>query len=687
MRLSAVGTGPVHALASAGSSAVVEAVLVGDPRVHTVRGREMVIAEARAEGVASGGGWVRVRVPVLVLARAAQWKGLLPGQRVRFSGRLALPLRGELLAAVILVRGPPEAIGRPPVWQRAAEAVRAALRRATDGLPAAERGVLPGMVTGDTSRMNSDLDQAFKDAGLSHLLVVSGENLAIVCGAVSGLCRFAGLGRRASAILAGGSVVAFVLVARPDPSVLRAAVMGAIGLLALYTGRQKQGLPVLCGAVLILVLVDPELARSYGFILSVCATAGLLLIAPRIEERLARRLPHRIAEVLAIAIGAELACAPVVVMLSGQICLVAVPANLLAEPAVVPATLLGALAAPLALVALPLAKLLVWPAGLAVAWIIGIARVAAAVPYGSVPWPDGLAGGALLAGAIAVAALVVRQARVRRIAAAVVAGVAVTALVAKFWLLGWPPKGWFMVVCDVGQGDGIVLSTGMPHRAVVVDAGPDPSLIDRCLSDLGIRTVQLLVLTHPHADHIGGVPGLRRGRKVEAALVSPLSAGEEARVLAEVPRVHDIPARLGDLSLTMLWPPDAGATVSTRDPGTMVNNASVVLLARWPGLSALLPGDVETEAQQGLADQIPQVNVLKVPHHGSNRQDPGFLGATRAAVAITSVGAHNDYGHPAAWTLGILDRLGMRVYRTDRDGDVAVIQTAHGPAVLTHHAA
>jgi competence protein ComEC len=153
-------------------------------------------------------------------------------------------------------------------------------------------------------------------------------------------------------------------------------------------------------------------------------------------------------------------------------------------------------------------------------------------------------------------------------------------------------------------------------------------------------------------------------------------------LLGDVPAVTALPEWLGGLSLTVLGPP-AGPTVSTHDPGTVVNNASVVLVARWPGLSALLPGDVETEAQQGLAGRIPPVDVLKVPHHGSSRQDPDFLAATHAGIAITSVGAHNDYGHPAAGTLALLARLGMRVFRTDRDGDVAIVRTSSGTAVLT----
>ena len=627
-----------------------------------------------------------MRVPVLVVAGVEGWRGLLPGQRVRFRARL-VPAGGELLAAVALVRGRPVLLGRPPALQRVAERVRAGLRAASDRLPADERAVLPGMVTGDTSRLDADLADEFKTAGLSHLLVVSGENLAIVAGAVLALARLAGLGRRGAAAVAVPAILGFVLVARPEPSVLRAAVMALIGLLALASGRPRAGIPALAAAVLVLVLADPELARSYGFVLSVLATAGLLLIAPWLAERLRRRLPRRPAEVLAIAIAAELACGPVIVMLSGEVSLVAIPANLLAEPAVVPATLLGALAACLSLPALPVARVVAVPAGLAVRWIVGVARVAASVPYGSLPWWPGLGGGLLLVAAALVLLVVVRQRVLRRVGGAILVGAAVAFFVVRTVGGGWPAQGWAFVACDVGQGDGLVLSTGVAHQAVVVDTGPDPQVMDRCLTGLGVRAVPLLVLTHPHADHIGGVPGVRHGRNVGAVLPSPLSAGEENRFLAGLgihPAAPGQGWQVGDLRLDVLGPATPGPLVSTRDPGTVVNNASVVLVARWPGLSALLPGDVETEAQELLASRVPAVDVLKVPHHGSARQDPAFLAATHARVAITSVGLHNDYGHPAPSTLAMLTRLGMRVYRTDHDGDVAVIPTSTGLTIRTH---
>lgn len=684
LRLGAVEGGPVRALARHGTAVRLAAVVTGDPktlvRTGDFRHRETILVPVRAE---AAGRW-QVRVPVLVLASDPAWKALLPSQRVRFTARLGPPRDGELLAAAALVRGPPERLGRPSVPQRWAGTLRARLRDAVCVLPADQRGVLPGLVEGDTSLLTPDLSDAFQTAGLTHLMAVSGENLSLVIAAVLTLGRFAGLGRRAGPLLAGAAILAFVVVARPSPSVLRATVMGGVALLAVVTGRERRGEPALCAAVLLLVLFAPDLARSYGFALSVLATAGILLLAPPLRDRLSRRLPGWLAAPLAVSAGAHVACAPVLAMLGTGVSLVAIPANLLAAPAVAPATLLGVLAAAVAPVSLPVARLLVRPAGLAVAWIAGVARVCARAPYATVGWPAGVTGAVLFVVAMVAALLLLRRAWARRVAAAVAAGVLVVALGVRCAYPGWPPHDWLFVACDVGQGDGLVLSAG-GGRAVVVDTGPDPRPMDRCLRDLRVGVIPLLVITHPHADHLDGVPGVLRGRAVGTVVISPDSAGEERRMFpGRTPRTTNLGDTwtAGPLILKVLAPL-VPAQVSTRDPGTEVNNASIVLLARWPGLTVLLCGDVEIEAQHELlAAGVPHADVLKVPHHGSSHQDPAFLAAVHARVAITSVGADNDYGHPAPSTMAILARLGQRIYRTDRDGDVAVVRTRSGPAVV-----
>jgi competence protein ComEC len=687
VRLSAVGSGPLRELATGGAQVSLEAVITADPRSRQARGGRVVTVRVRAESVL-GPRPVDVRVPVLVLAHgrwAPMWEGLLPSQRVRLTARLAPPRRPELLAAVALVRGPPAVLSGPSAVQRAAGAVRAKLREATDDLPPAQRGVLPGMVVGDTTRLDPGIADDFKAAGLTHVLVVSGANLGLIISAVLAITRAAGLGRRSGPPIAALAVLAFVVVARPEPSVLRALVMGLIGLLALAGGRRRHGVPALATAVLVLVLIDPELARSYGFALSVLATAGLLVLAPPWRERLSRRMPRPVAEVLAIAAAAQVACAPVLVMLTGELSLVSIAANLLVAPAIPVATLLGALAAAVAPLAMPIARLVVRPAGLAAGWIVMVARNAAGVPHATLQWRDGLLGAVSLLLVMAAVVLVLRRRRLRRIGAAVCAGLLVTAVVMRIVLPGWPPRGWLFVACDVGQGDALVLATGR-GRAVVVDAGPAPGLVDRCLRDLGVTEVQMLVLTHPHADHVDGVPGILRHRTLGTVLPSPLSAGEERRLtpgLTVRPAAPGQSWAAGPLSLAVLAPSETGPHVSGRDPGSAVNNASVVLVARLHGLSLLLTGDIETDAQRALTASVPPVDVFKVPHHGSSRQDRDFVAASRARIAIISVGAANTYGHPAPRTLALLRSLGMHGYRTDLDGDIAVLKTGGRTAVVT----
>ncbi|NKZ05032.1 ComEC/Rec2 family competence protein [Actinomadura latina] len=682
LRTTAVAAGPVHDLARGRRFATAEAVVTGDPQAKTGHPRPMIIIRARAEAVRR----VKVRVPVLLIAGDPRWLRLIPSQRVRLRGRFVPPKGAGLLSAVVIVQGPPAVLGPPSTPQRAAEHVRAGLRAAVDRQPPDRRGVLPGMVVGDTSRLDPALAEDFRTAGLTHLLVVSGANLAIVIGAVLGLCRLAGLGRRRAPPVAVLAVLAFVVVARPEPSVLRAAVMGMIGLLALLTGRERQGLPALAAAVLLLVLIDPELARSYGFALSVLATAGLLVLAPPWRERLARRLPGPIADALAVTAAAEVAVAPVLVMLSGEVGVVSVFANLLAAPAVAPATLLGALGAVTALVSLPLARLIVWPAGLAVGWIIWVARTAAALPYATLPWTGGALGAATLLAAAAVAFLILRSGRLRLIAAAAMAGVLAGVIALRAMAPGWPPPGWQMVACDVGQGDALVLAAG-PGQAVVVDTGPDPAPVDGCLRRLRVSDVPLLVLTHPHADHINGTSGVRHHRTVHEVLTTPLTSGREARYTSGLRTRHAEPGqqwRIGELTLSILAPLGAHP-LSPEDDGTTVNNASIVLVARKPGFSALLAGDIETDAQRALAAAVPHVQVLKIPHHGSRSQDPSFLAAAHASISLISVGEHNDYGHPSPATLTLLHQLHTQIHRTDREGDIAIVRTATSITTVPRH--
>jgi competence protein ComEC len=675
-------TGPVAGAARAQSAVTVEGVLVDDPREvppkqDVLAFRPLVAARIRVEQLEWAGRSYRVRQPVLVLTSEDGWLGLLPSQHVRVEGRLKDPGPGSDVAAVMSARAPTTR-GDPSVVQRVAGRLRSGLLRATSGLPHDERGLLPGLVDGDTSRLDPQLKDDFRLVGLTHLVAVSGTNVAVVLAAALLVCGWLGVPRRARAPVAGLVLLGFVILARPSPSVLRAAAMGVIALLALATGSRRQAMPALCAAVLGLVLLSPDLAAQPGFALSTLATAGLLVVAPVWRERLARRLPEWLAEALAVPAAAQLACTPVVVALSGQLGLLAVPANLLAVPAVAPATVLGVLAALVAPVWLPAAKAVAWAAWLPTHWLVVVAHVGARQPGAGVSIPSGWTGTAIAFVLIGSGALVLRSPRLRRGVAAGAVGSLVAVLVLVAVRPGWPPRGWVLASCDVGQGDGFVVRVA-PTSAVVVDVGPDPEPIDRCLRRLGIRKVPLLVLTHLHADHVEGVPGLLRGRQVGAVEIGPLDepAVERARLMGWLAarEVDVIRARIGETRTAggVRWTVlDATARHGTdSDP----NNSSIVLRLETHGIRVLFAGDLENDAQRELLDRGADLRaeVLKVPHHGSRKQDLAFLDAVRAQVALTPVGAGNPYGHPAAETLKHLEEGGARTYRSDLDGDVAVV--------------
>jgi competence protein ComEC len=471
--------------------------------------------------------------------------------------------------------------------------------------------------------------------------------------------------------------------------------MGAIGLIGLAAGRPRDALPALAAGVVVLVVADPELAGDVGFALSVLATSGLLLLAPTWRDALRRRgWPAGVAEALAVPAAAQVACGPVVAGLSGSVSLVAVPANLLAVPAIAPATLLGIAAAVLSPV---------WPAGAEFAawlghwparWLVLVATTGAAVPAGAVPWPGGVIG-ALLLGVLTVLLLIAaRRPLVRKLVAVLTLGGILGALPVRLVASGWPPAGWLVVACAVGQGDAVVLPAGA-GRAVVVDAGPEPNAVDRCLRRLGIRQVTLFVVSHFHADHIGGIAGLFRGRTV-AGVITPEWPEPPAGRAAVREQAADVRAPLvtagpgwryatGGLELTVLGPVEPMRGTSS-DP----NNNSLVLRARVGNHSVLLAGDAETEEQQAmlthLGERVMRANVLKVAHHGSAYQEPRFVDAVDPEVALVSVGVDNDYGHPNGPLLDRLARGGARVLRTDLSGDLAAVATHRGLAVVTRGA-
>ncbi|WP_248123171.1 ComEC/Rec2 family competence protein [Micrococcus lacusdianchii] len=605
------------------------------------------------------------------------------------------------------------------------DALRAALRHAAaDGVGTAPQ-LIPGLVLGDRTAQSPELDQAMKDAGLSHLSAVSGANCALLMGAVTLLLRTLRLPRAAVTAAALGSLAVFVVIVGPEPSVLRAAVMGGLGALAVFLGRGRQAFSLLSAGGTVLLVAAPSLAGEVAFHLSLAATAGIVLAAAPadgwLHGHLVRVLPdvpaRWLSSSLAVTVAAHLACQPILLAMTGTVSTWSVPANLVAAPAVAPVTVLGTLAAAVVLPAPALAGALVaviqWPA----AWIGAVALTAADVPGAVRPWPGGALGlslGVLLTVATLAGFRLVLvlertpRAPVRRVgrsappardrlpAGGVLTGVLVTAALGTGAAVvvprpaGVTPEGWALAFCDVGQGDMAVFRSG-PASAVVVDAGPDPDAARRCLEDLHVEQVDALLVTHLHADHAAGAAGLSGGLAPaevrHGAWSGSGGAGREEPGMP--PPVGSVPLATGQAGAAGRTGWEVRWEVLLADPRAAEHNdASAQLLVTVEGdggaVRTLVTGDLEETAsaawaagRRSDASPPPRVDVLKVAHHGARNGGLDVPEAVGARLHVVSVGADNDYGHPHPVTISGLERLGP-VARTDLHGTLALVPASDG---------
>ncbi|HEV7623099.1 MAG TPA: ComEC/Rec2 family competence protein [Amnibacterium sp.] len=629
--------------------------------------------------------------PLVVFADRLPTAAQAPGTSVAVDLVLRRASPDDVVALTAVTRGRVRIVARADPVQRAAQGVRAGLVRRAAGLAGDGGALLPGLAIGDTSRVSQSLDQAMKDASLSHLTAVSGANCAVVTVAVLGIATLVRLPRWARGLTAAVALAGFVVLVTPQPSVLRAAVMAAVALACLVSGRRAAGTPALAVAVLVLLLGDPWLARSPGFLLSALATGGLLLLTRPIADRLSRVLPPGLALALAVPIAAQLACEPVLVLLQPTVPLAGVLANLAAEPAAPVVTVLGLLACLLLPVVPPLGSGLALLAWLPAAWIAAVARTAAGMP--AVPWPVGAAGGLLAVALLALLLLAAGRSVRRPVRMAAAAGALLALVLGAGVLAGaavarsvGPPAEWEIAGCDVGQGDAFVLNGGGGHFALV-DTGRRPAPIRACLGRLGVSRIDLLVLTHWDVDHVGASRAI--ADRVATAFVGPSDGfaadslrGAVAGSGARVVQVHrGEQTRVGRLRIEVLWPEDPLGAVQ---PG---NPASITLLVTGR-IRSLFTGDLGEDAQNALlaAGRLPHVDVLKVAHHGSADQSPAFYAETDAAVGLMGVGAHNDYHHPTGRLLRILREDGIAPFRTDQDGLLLVARAAEGGlTVWTEH--
>jgi competence protein ComEC len=494
------------------------------------------------------------------------------------------------------------------------------------------------------------------------------------------LCRGGRVFRVAVALLA---LAGFVVLVTPQPSVIRAAAMAGVALTALLLGRPRAGLSVLLLAVTVLLLADPYLAAAPGFALSAAATAGLIVLAPPLARGLARRMPRPLALAIAVPLSAQLACGPIIALFAEQQSLVSVLANLLAGAASPIATVLGLLAC-LAMPLPPLADLFAAAAWLPSAWIAQTAMTTAALPLATIETPAGV-GTALVVGALS-AGTFWMIAPHRPLGApwrAIVGGVLALVIGAG---AGWGivtgpvallqrPADWTIALCDVGQGDAtLVRSAG---RAMLIDTGPEPESLRRCLDELGIARLDVLVLTHFDRDHAGGVDVV--AGRADVVLHGPVGRPAHQRRLDRleaggadvVQAAAGMTGRLGEADWRVLWP-------RRNERGFLPGNEVGVVLQIEGGSvpRSLFLSDLSGAAQGALRRlaRPHDESVVKVAHHGSADQDPQLYADLDPALALISVGEGNDYGHPRAPTLEMLRALGAGILRTDQRGTILVTQ-------------
>ncbi len=646
-------------------NATVTAEVVTDPSKTSTGSYSFI---ARAVLVNNSSIHYKLRVPIRVMTSDQSVTQLLPGQRFSAQGRIVASKEARV-AALVVIKDDINIQTQPSHWASALGAIRLGLRSLSgDGDAGA---LIPGMVLGDTSKQSSDFKNSMKRSGLTHLVAVSGANFALVSAFVLWMMQFLFARMKFRLTATAISLIAFIALVRPSPSVLRAAAMAAVLLIAQGTKRGRDSLPALGFAMAAVVIVDPWQARDAGFALSVLATAGLLLFAPVLIEKMRTRMPEKLAQALAPPIAAIVFCSPIIVALSGYLAPMSVIANLLAAPFVAPITIVGFIAALFSPIAPLLSTILMWfirfPAGA----IALIADWASSFPV--LTLRTGKIGFLIVASFTLISWLLKKWLKQIIIFTLVV-------LISITWLQRWPGGDWQVANCDIGQGDSMVINLGN-HRGLVIDVGPDPVAEDRCLKALGINEIPLLILSHFHADHVAGLPGALKNRTVGQVWVSVNSAPLVESAMAQsalkgvemIKAVRGMSSKLGPLTIKVLWP-TLSATSFAEMPGdgSQINNSSIATLITGDAFSIFAGGDIEPPVQEILVKDVGPVDIYKVSHHGSRYQDLAFMAALHPRISIISVGAGNTYGHPAVQTLDALARLGSEVVRTDIDGAIAV---------------
>ena len=644
------------------------------PKVIGSRFRsKSMTALASVSSVSIDGEVKLIRLPVRITS--SKYIDLIPGEKFAVKG-VAFPTAERRVAALIAATGDFERLSQANYLQRISGKIRDSFRETAKSVGGSGGALIPGLVIGDTSLEEPNFVVEMRRVGLSHLTAVSGANFAIIAAFLLWLSQWVFKRVRSRLILTSLVLVGFIFLVRPSPSVLRASVMCAVILIAKARGVKADSVPSLGLAISFLILMDPFQAIDPGFALSVAATAGILLLAPRLEIWFTERFGHeKLAQVIAIPLAATFMCTPIILAISGLFSLVSIPANVLAGPVVAPITIIGFIAALLSPIIPSVSYILLVAIKPLAQFIVFISNTASELPVLMLPKS--------YLGAV-IAILVIALIKFKKWLALFLLLIIATLIIA---LPGrWPGSNWAVANCNVGQGDGLAINLGN-NEALVIDVGPDSILMDECLSDLGVKRIPLLVLSHFHADHVHGLDGALGGRDIANVWVSnldqPKSERDTAFLLLGNTPIHQATAgetiefksARGPVKIEVLWPTKSQSNFEALPgDGSAINNSSVALLITVGKLRIFSAGDLEPQAQEALLalTKIDPIDIYKVSHHGSSFQFLPLMSALHPKIALISVGAENSYGHPAPSTVNALEVLGAKTLRTDQDGAISV---------------
>ena len=587
--------------------------------------------------------------------------------------------------------------------------------------------LLRGVVLGETRDIPQDVLVAFRRSGTAHILSVSGLHVAGLAALILGLCAALRLPRSISLPLGFTTVLLFAGIAVGGAPVVRATVMLFLVMLAQASGRRRDPLHVLALAAIVVLAPNPLSVFSAGFQLSFAAVAGLVLWAQRLQRGLERVLPGPLASGMAVSLAASIATAPVSLLVFGQASVMGVVANLFVVPVITPVTGLGFASILMGRVSPRFSAVLDGVAAVPLAWTVSMAKLFSRGPVLSqehvgvaIAVAAGLVGSHFGGKAAAKrppsdpARRLVRRVGPALLVLGALAGALVygagasaeNAVADAMAARRWPP-GVEVRMLDVGEGSAALVRTPDGHAALI-DAGPDDAGVPEQLRALGVRRLDLVVISHPHADHFGGLVDLAASMPV-GLLVDAVVDGGTARGTEPPPseaaayfRLRSLlveggatyqqaqsgqTLRVGPVEMLLLPPSEPLDPTTGAWEGERINAASIAVVVRWNDLAILDPGDAE--AAELARRHAPRVDVLFVPHHGSRAGVTSrLLEAVSPALACISVGEGNTFGHPAAETLQVLEQAGVSIVRTDRSGWISftgsggelAVRVAHRPA-------